>query len=150
MTEGKELEPKGPQPPQEGSQDDLYDGLLWDVVSREVARRGGHEALDRFYEFLEQEKAQCRQVEVDRFPTEPEQQDKVHEMVLPRLSRVRESQGLPQLPILGPAIEGLMGAVEDMAESLGLRVESKSEGGETQEQPEGLDKTTKRFTPVRR
>ncbi|MCH9014395.1 MAG: hypothetical protein IH877_01745, partial [Gemmatimonadetes bacterium] len=121
MTEHQELEPKRNDFEEELTQDDLHDSLFRDVVSREIAHREGREEgqtviveprpggestvvgprdkLDQFHEFRQQDKAAYREVEVERFPQNPENQEKVKQLVLRRLSKARERLGFSKVPI---------------------------------------------------
>ena len=80
--------------PEEADSDDIYDSLLRDLTSRDLASAEGRvegktvifeprpgddsvvvgrrEDLDRFQEFLKRRKARVREVEVARFPSAPE------------------------------------------------------------------------------
>ena len=167
MAEGKELEPKGSKSCQETGNDDLYDGLLRDVVSREVAQREGRdegytvviepipggqsvvvgrrESLDRFHQVLEQEKASYREVEVGCFPRDPEKVERVRRMLIPRLSEARKRLGLPGLPLVGELIEGALESAEDAATTVGIPLEEKTKGATEQPDLEETDKTFEEF-----
>ena len=121
--------------PEEADSDDIYDSLLRDLTSRDLARREGRregrtvvveprpgdesvvigrrDDLDRFQEFFKRGKARVREVEVARFPSAPEEIEKVRKMVIPRLSKARARLGLPRLPILSDIAEGVLEAAED-------------------------------------
>ena len=123
--------------PTEGNlpDDDIYDSLLRDLTSRELASTEGRvegktvifeprpgddsvvvgrrEDLDRFQEFLRRKKTRVREVEVGRFLSAPEEIEKVRKMVIRRLSKARARLGLPRLPILSDIAEGVLEAAED-------------------------------------
>ena len=167
MEKDKELEATQRSLPEETTHDDVYDGLLRDIVSREIAGRESREEgqtvvveplpggesvvigkradLNHFFEFLKQGKTSYKEVEVGPFPTVPEKQEKVRRMLLPRLSLARERLGLPSLPVLGDLVGGLLEAGEDMAEKAGLQLEEKQKGGEGTVTREDLDRSFKGF-----
>lgn len=112
----KDIQPsKGNHP-----DDDIYDSLLRDLKSRDLASKEGRaegrtvifeprpgddsvvvgrrEDLDRFHEFLGRRKARVQEVEVGRFPSAPEEVEKVRNMMIPRLSKARERLRLAKAP----------------------------------------------------
>ena len=148
--------------------DDLLDGVLREIVSREVAKKEGRdeggtvvfeprpgnesvvvgrrEDLDRFHEVLQEEQTRYREVEVDRFPTNPEKIAKLQKMIIPRLSRANERLGLTGPPIVAGLVKRALESAEDMASSLGIPIEEKTEECDSGEHyREELDKTLDGF-----
>ena len=170
MEERQDLQPIEDDLREGVDHDDIFDGVLRDLVSREIAHQenreegpsvivepipggesivvGRRQDLESFHLFLLQENAVYREVEVGKFPIESENIQKVERMLFPRLSKARIQRGLPQIPIIGPVLEAGLELIEDAAQSLGLPVESKLEGGESEALHDKLDEGLEGFEPA--
>ncbi|MBA7650984.1 hypothetical protein ES703_58799 [subsurface metagenome] len=154
--ENVSVEPVEQQPAVlESCQDDVYDGLYRDLVSREVAFREGRpegqsvvvemptgdgepdlisygqsEMVERFDKLLDKDKVHHRGVDVGRFPAgDPELVEKVKGMAIRQTSaatsRRHELERWLGLPALPEVLEGALSELE--AKAPGSEVETEGE-----------------------